>query len=267
MPAMTSQYFNQFDHLNRVDSTQRYALDACQIKRMGEGGVVIADDQYLGVGRKGVWEMEPKEDLVTSFVITTTCSKYKRSRVLMAWILAVQRGIQPFVSEPVTIKWPNDLLIKHNKLCGLIAHEDRTFNRLIVGMGVNVDAKQVHGRCGVRTYNKSVNRWDVLQQILHELDAAMPAIQSGRIDVEAWNRVAAYMNEPVSFEFNRKKLTGRFCGIHENGGAVIDMGHYEEIIMDATNFRLLTAPVIESNELASTELGASWIGSKNQVQI
>lgn len=55
--------------------------------------------------------------------------------------LSVREAIAPFVSEQVTLKWPNDVLIAGKKVAGILG-ELTVDGRVILGVGINVFHRQ-----------------------------------------------------------------------------------------------------------------------------
>ena len=126
----------------RVGSTN----DAAQALLAGEppGSFLIAaaDVQENGRGRRGrSWSARPGEALLFSAAISyppETPAPYGEWPLLAA--LAVRRALAAETGLAPAIKWPNDLLIRDKKVCGVLTElcGGAQSRFLVVGAGVNV---------------------------------------------------------------------------------------------------------------------------------
>jgi BirA family transcriptional regulator, biotin operon repressor / biotin---[acetyl-CoA-carboxylase] ligase len=107
---------------------------------LGEPGlVVIANHQTAGRGQYGrVWQSEPGESLLMSIVVPThEFAIAPRPVVLTAWAaIALGDAIFRLTGQQARIKWPNDLLIRGQKVCGILTESHRG---IIVGIGLNLN--------------------------------------------------------------------------------------------------------------------------------
>jgi BirA family transcriptional regulator, biotin operon repressor / biotin---[acetyl-CoA-carboxylase] ligase len=114
--------------LESVDSTNTYALDAGR-----PGLLVIARRQTAGRGRQGrVW-YSPEGSVYLTLTVPST-----DPRLTIAAGVAAHETASSFAtgSEPVEIKWPNDLIAGTRKLCGILC--ETRGGMAAVGIGLNV---------------------------------------------------------------------------------------------------------------------------------
>jgi BirA family biotin operon repressor/biotin-[acetyl-CoA-carboxylase] ligase len=117
--------------------------DLCRSRAVAgepEGLAVLADRQTAGRGSRGrAWE-SPSGNLSLSVLLRP---KEPMARVgqwsLLAGV-ALAEALAPFA--PVTVKWPNDLLLHDRKLAGIlidaVADETGWVSWLVLGMGANL---------------------------------------------------------------------------------------------------------------------------------
>ena len=130
-------YFDSLDSTN--NEIKRQSIDHVE-----NGLVIIADCQTGGRGRRGRAFLSPAgKGLYLSLLMQPRCSMEELS-MLTAWSAvalcgAVERacGIRP------GIKWPNDLVLRGKKLCGVLTEleleaETGHPRYVIVGIGTNV---------------------------------------------------------------------------------------------------------------------------------
>jgi BirA family biotin operon repressor/biotin-[acetyl-CoA-carboxylase] ligase len=116
-------------------STNDAAADLAS--RPGNAGtVVVADYQTTGRGQYGrSWVARPGSALLLSVLISTP-EPLRRPVVLTAWAaVGVAEAIRTLTGVQARIKWPNDLLVRGKKVCGILI-EQRVGT--VVGIGLNL---------------------------------------------------------------------------------------------------------------------------------
>ena len=122
----------------KVRSTNDIALKLIK-KNILEPTLITTDNQTNGRGRAGKKWVSNKGNLFFSLFFKFDQKKidFKQFAILNALIL--KYVISKTIPKKIKIKWPNDLLIKNMKVCGilqeLIKFEKKFF--LIIGIGIN----------------------------------------------------------------------------------------------------------------------------------
>ena len=109
-------------------------------KGAAEGTVVIAGTQTAGRGRIGRTWLSPKGSLAMSIMLKPTLDNLPQ--LIMIASLAVVRAIKQIADLETQIKWPNDVLIKGKKVCGILIENEvkgDKINFAIIGIGINVN--------------------------------------------------------------------------------------------------------------------------------
>lgn len=110
-----------------------------------DGLVLIADEQSAGRGQYGrVWQSRPGSSLLTSVVLHPPL-ELRRPVILTAWAaVSVSEAILALTGVQARIKWPNDLLIRGKKVCGILIEQSSTASNLttVVGLGLNLSQTQ-----------------------------------------------------------------------------------------------------------------------------
>ena len=106
-----------------------------------EGTVVLAGEQTAGRGRiKRAW-LSPRGSIALSIILHPTPAQLPC--LIMVASLAVARCIEK-VDLKTQIKWPNDVLIKGKKICGILVESDvrgSAVDYAVIGIGINVNLK------------------------------------------------------------------------------------------------------------------------------
>lgn len=128
-----------------VDSTNRIAMELAE-GGAPEGTVVLADRQTAGRGRlQRSWQSPPGCNLYLSILLRPEIPPHDASQITLLSGVAVAEALTLFCHEGVGIKWPNDLLIRGRKVCGILTELRTAAERIdsvIVGIGLNVNMER-----------------------------------------------------------------------------------------------------------------------------
>jgi BirA family biotin operon repressor/biotin-[acetyl-CoA-carboxylase] ligase len=142
---------NNHIRLNRVNSTNKYAVEMIAKSKPIEGTVISASFQYEGRGQIGrFWESEAEKNI--------TCSTILRPDFLEAsdqfqLNIAISLALHDFIShfldnKDVKIKWPNDIYVGDKKIAGILLQNSligKKVNSTIVGTGININQTEFSG--------------------------------------------------------------------------------------------------------------------------
>jgi BirA family biotin operon repressor/biotin-[acetyl-CoA-carboxylase] ligase len=132
-----------FRFYEQVGSTQDLAREwALSEPPAPEGAVVIAEEQTAGRGRQGrIWHSPSASGIMCSIVLRPHLMPEQLQRLTMAAGIAVTETLSAFLPGAITLKWPNDVLVRRKKICGILSEAIWIDNRpvaVIVGIGINV---------------------------------------------------------------------------------------------------------------------------------
>jgi BirA family biotin operon repressor/biotin-[acetyl-CoA-carboxylase] ligase len=105
-----------------------------------EGTVLAAEAQTAGRGRMGrSWVSPPRSALTFSFLLRPAdVPASRRGWVPLLTGVAAVLALRQTTGLDATLKWPNDVLVGHRKLAGILA--EQTGDAIVVGIGINVSA-------------------------------------------------------------------------------------------------------------------------------
>ncbi len=111
-----------------------------------ETGVFVADEQKLGRGRRGrSWESIKSQGIYTSLLIRPEIQPASAAMLTLLAGYAVCRTLRDDFALDARIKWPNDIVVKGKKICGILTEmssEIRSLHYVVVGVGINVGQKE-----------------------------------------------------------------------------------------------------------------------------
>ena len=132
--------------LERIASTNQYALDLLDEKKAAEGTIVLAYDQYAGRGQiNRHWESEPGKNLTCSIILYPDFLPARQQFLLSQIVaLSIADTLRSFISSGVAIKWPNDLYVHNKKITGILIQNALQGSRIkstVIGIGLNVNQR------------------------------------------------------------------------------------------------------------------------------
>ena len=126
-------------HFQEIDSTNDYLKNS--YKLLNNFTFVTADYQKAGKGRENrVWSSNPKENLMFSLLIKDQILLKKYNILSIVGAALITELIESYGVKDVSIKWPNDVLIKNKKICGILL-EGQILEYLVIGVGLNINQK------------------------------------------------------------------------------------------------------------------------------
>ena len=130
--------------LKEVDSTNIYAKN--NIENFDDKTVICAIRQTAGRGRLSrKWIDLGEGNLFLSFILKPSDSFNSVYANLTQYLSIVLCQVIESYGLKTQIKWPNDVLINNKKVAGILCEtimQGKTFKGLVLGIGVNLNAKQ-----------------------------------------------------------------------------------------------------------------------------
>ena len=164
------------------------------LQKVPEGTAVIADQQTTGRGRlKRVW-VSPKGNIAVTIVLYPARKNLHYLTMLAS--LAVLHSIEKTTGLKCQLKWPNDVLIKNKKVCGILLEsqadaESVTF--AVIGIGINVNMKladypEISSIATSLTdeLGKEVSRLDLIRNLFIEMERLYLRLQAGESPLSEW---------------------------------------------------------------------------------
>lgn len=200
--------------LEKIPSTQDYALELISGGRASDKTAIVAAAQSAGRGRLRRTWVSHHGNLYVSFIFA---SPERDARLSYSVAVAVAETIASFGVRP-TIKWPNDILVDNKKISGTLIEYSGDF--VVVGIGINVNSNPTVDRYKTtRLENYSqIPMMELLNRLMRNLD------KWRRADFRAvrarWTELAACLDRPVKYRGEMADLVG----INENGALILRRG-------------------------------------------
>lgn len=147
------------------------------------GTLVIAKRQTAGRGRRGrVWEGNDAKNIYFSLLLKPEFLPDKAPELTIIIAIAVAAAIKesfPEISDEVGIKWPNDILIRGKKVCGVLTElsgERGYIECIVMGVGINVGVQKFSSEFADRATSieaelgRPVSRADLIGKIISHFE-------------------------------------------------------------------------------------------------
>ncbi len=120
-----------------IDSTNEWAKRAAA-EGAADGSVYLADYQSAGKGRRGrVWQSPEGTSVSMSLLLKPEIPTDRISMLTLIMGLSAAQGMKAAAGLDVGIKWPNDVVSRGRKLCGILTETDAKVESVIIGIGIN----------------------------------------------------------------------------------------------------------------------------------
>lgn len=129
---------NSLIYFNNCASTQDELIDFLNQHYLSEDFLAVYTfNQTKGRGQYGnSWENLPEKNLAYSFALKTKNINISDTCFNFYTAILVRDFIANLTKTEVKIKWPNDLILKNKKICGMLFEKSK--NYFVVGIGINI---------------------------------------------------------------------------------------------------------------------------------
>ena len=216
--------------LDAVPSTNTFAMEYLQVEKPPEGTVIMAYDQYQGRGQQGnIWESEKQKNLTFSIIYYPNFLAADEQFLLNQIIcIGVCEYINFKTDRKAVIKWPNDILIKNQKIAGILIEnvlQGTRINSSVIGVGVNINQISFTKNAGNATSLKAItNReyelMNCLQTLCSFIEAHYLEIQTiGKHPLlrEKYLKMLYGYQKEIKYSENGVNKTGTIIGVTLEG--------------------------------------------------
>ncbi len=225
-------------HHTDLDSTNLEARRLIESGQISNRTVLYADIQTAGQGSRGrTWLSTQKGNLLASFVIPVPENWKKPHLALYPISLAVKKFIESLLSPEsfqTELKWPNDILLERQKVCGCL-HELASCSGqqfFIAGIGINIawhptQTSSSFPATSLHQYNNT--EWpmeDLITDLGHSIETEVKHWEDlgFRLYMKQVMPHFYHLGEPITIHPDRRKekaVTGIFQGIDLDGALVL----------------------------------------------
>lgn len=217
-----------------IDSTHQWLKNASPTTHPL---VCCAEAQTAGRGRfENQWHSPFGENIYCSIRFTNIPPQSGLSLVVG---LAVISALQSYgLTIPLQIKWPNDIVVQHQKLAGILV--DTHHQALLIGIGLNVHTTALDPTwCSLYSLTQTpYDRNQLLAHLLHTLSLTLTHFQQHGFTafMSQWREVDALYGHRITLTQSHHQLEGVAQGIDASGQLLLldDHGALHHLISGQT---------------------------------
>jgi BirA family transcriptional regulator, biotin operon repressor / biotin---[acetyl-CoA-carboxylase] ligase len=230
----------QIHYFTELGSTQELAIYMAENNsEIVNGTAILAEQQDRGTGRlKSRW-ISPDGGIWLSIILKPLMPASKSPLLSFTAALAVCETIAQQTSLESKVKWPNDILINHKKVCGIlldVATKGDHVEYAVIGIGINANVNienilpylddNKHSLSVTSLKNelsgKCVNRPAFLKLLLERFELYYDRLQKEDGSPIILNKIKDRLEyNSVSIEQGNKTIEGAIIGIGLDGSLLI----------------------------------------------
>lgn len=224
-----------------LDSTNNEAKKYIQ-KNKAKKVIFAADIQNSGRGRRGhSWFSDDPASVSVSFLYKAGGNLNQIPQITAAAALAVNKTLKKFRLAG-ELKWPNDILIRNKKICGILS--ELIFNKnqeafVVIGCGINLNNEsfsQQINELATSYYlekNKKIDKNLFLAGLISEMDYYIEFYLSqnrGKIIAE-WKKELNLIGKKVDLTYKGQKYKVQIKDVLDSGEllAIFDNGREKKL--------------------------------------
>lgn len=217
-----------------IDSTNSECLRLPD-RKAAHGLVIVAEEQTSGHGRfNRPWIAPPGKALLFSLILRGEAFLKVESALTIAAAVGLHRVITAFHAKDCEIRWPNDLIIRGRKFCGILAERGSWPQPgWVLGVGINVNQHEEDLPAEWRETVTSIAiesktlyaRELLLAQLCAELETVFEelAFDAGgpeRIQQE-WESASCFIGRSITVDTGYEKVAGMVVGLEPTGALIL----------------------------------------------
>jgi BirA family biotin operon repressor/biotin-[acetyl-CoA-carboxylase] ligase len=202
-------------------------------KKQIQCGIYIAEQQTQGRGRRGrQWNSTSREGIYASLCVSIDKISLPISLVTLGVGVAIFNALKPWVTDGMSLKWPNDVLVNRKKICGVLTERQILSGELgsiVIGIGVNVSQKPEHWANDLREIatslrscamgNRPIRRAEILARIIKECEQVF-SLDADAI-LAAWSQRCLDMGKWIDVKQEQVTISGKLLGIDTDGALML----------------------------------------------
>jgi len=209
-----------------IKSTKELADKYIITQQHTDNFLIISETQTNGLGRKGqLWE-SPLGGLWFSLGM-----KHISKHICFPLFIGVcvLKALESLKNEQdqcfFKIKWPNDVYLDDNKICGLLCASHRKLGMTNIGIGVNTNNSPAFSISIKDKLQKDINNEEFLHKILDLFFRDYL-----QFEAEGFQFLSAYyaehdylLNKRIEIETGDTRYAGNYLGLNEEGALMLQL--------------------------------------------
>ncbi len=217
-----------------VGSTNTEASHLAE-KGAPHGSLVVAGSQDAGRGRRGRgWESPADQGIFMTLIVKPDILPENASMLTLVMAIAAAKGIERETGLSPEIKWPNDIVVRGKKICGILTEMSAQIdyvNHIVIGVGINVQNESFPEELAQMATSlklesgRKINRAGLIEAVLEEFEVYYEKYRKTQNLKEIANEYNAYLanrNRKVRVLDPKEPYEGVAQGITDRGELIVD---------------------------------------------
>jgi BirA family biotin operon repressor/biotin-[acetyl-CoA-carboxylase] ligase len=190
------------------------------------GLVVIADEQTAGRGQRGNrWHAPTGSSLMLSMLMHQDADLSGKVPLTIWAALGICRFINEMTGLEPLLKWPNDVLVKGKKVCGVLVEQRKDWS--VVGVGFNLHVPSaafktenlIHAGSLHQFTTKPLERNALLQRLLEIWNESWNEWSQGTMNnlMEQWKQAAQLVEQQAHVTLTTEIADGKVTAMDISG--------------------------------------------------
>ena len=229
-----SRWLESVEVVQSITSTNSHLLSQSISARRAR--VCLAESQSAGRGRRGNdWQSAPYRNLMLSLSWGFDHWPETITGLGLAVALTITERLNRDYDAGVLIKWPNDLLIRRNKLAGIlidVAGESTGACHVVIGIGLNVHQPDWSQSGDYRwtdlaSQDIQCDRNRLASDLVNDLMAMLTQFEDAGFSpmVDRWNALSSYAGERIKVGDQSHSIVGKMKGVDSSGALLLKDDH------------------------------------------
>lgn len=215
--------------LDETESTNDYAKKLILEESINGSCVIFANHQTRGKGRLGrTWESAPGAGLWMSLIVGPGINHERLVLYNFMASLTVCETLREMTGLDFELKWPNDILIRGKKICGILLETTAKNGELylIIGIGLNINQRifsEPINQTATSLFLETRTNWEiseVMQKVLKRFDENRSNLN---IDIfRRWKMMTTMLGKSISIVQDKTIFDGIAKDIADDGALIVE---------------------------------------------
>lgn len=210
-------------YLKEVSSTMDVAK---KLAKRGEEAIVIAETQTSGRGRLGRRWYSQRGGIYFSIILRPRIGPAHAQIINLMAAVSVARAIRSLFNLEAKLKWPNDVLIRGKKVCGILAEMEAEMDVIkFVNLGIGINANNPislyeEGATSIKEeLGRDISRKELLMCVLNEIEKRRSLL--GKEIISEWKALSSTINKKVRIIMQDEVVEGEATDIDTDGALIL----------------------------------------------
>ncbi|MFO7851610.1 MAG: biotin--[acetyl-CoA-carboxylase] ligase [Bacteroidota bacterium] len=234
----------------KVSSTNELAAEMLDKSIVPEGTVIYAADQYMGKGQRGnTWLSEAGKNLTASIILYPDTLEADQQFLISELISLSIAELLDTYCDSISIKWPNDIYYKDDKIAGILIEnslEGKRIQNSVAGVGININQNnfppEIHNPVSLNIINKrEYNIREILDEFCKVCDRWYTRLKKDELDYinNKYQERLYRLGIPSVFITPEGRLRGIIKGIDRFGRIKIEKTNGDTVVYGFREIELI----------------------------